>query len=894
MLFFALTTLGLRAALHEPSRAVDEEQFLNGGRTFISMVVKEREGQSSPKGAALVVMAEHKTSTTPKGMDIEEILSLAETRENEPSTSATSYLPSQFNDKAKSVKPQIQEETKPPQIKEELGNESSSPQPLDNQSVEGQKKVSMSTEEPGLPGGENGRLKFKEDVANKNTPKMKEKKQPGQSHEKKVKKSVRTPEIKAQHLPKIQDSKAQPLAKIQEIKHQQLTKIQESKAKQPVKIQESKAQQLTKSPEIKVEHLAKIQETKAQCLTQSQEKKANQPVKIQESKAQQLNKSSEIKAQPLAKIQESKIQPLAKTQESKPQQLMKSQEIKAQCIAQTREIKAQCLAQNQEKKANLPVKIQESKAQSLVKIQESKAKQTVKIQESKAQQLIKIQECKAQSLAKIQESKAKQPVKIQESKPQQLTKSKEIKAEQLAQSQKNKAKQLAQICKKKDKQLAQSHENKAEQLTKGQEIKAQHSAKTQENKAQQLTKIQEIKGRRLAKIQESKVQHLAQSKENKAQQSAKSKEQEERQDEMEQNKSVEATLVPLEEVREDELDQATFKICKKLMKPVKKSLKQLDKPERGLSDQELLEQTRSCLLNIGDHIVHCLKIHSEPDVLDIWRRNLWVYVSNFIEFNTSKLHKLYKMASKKRAQEQEQQKKKEEARRGKRLRPEAPGTSRDIPMSPVPHNLHAQHLQQPSSQPSQVHGRRSEWQQDPQFHYRGNAYGNWGRYQYRPYELHWQRDHHYAPHQALREEYPRPGCSGNQQPINLSYKRPYDQFNTEHSYPGQLDYRYCHEAKRRRLDQFRPQNYQQDYRRMSDYRPPLSYHGQGPSDHYRPSHPSNLADYKQLLPPPHSQVPDPHSPASQKSPLGVKSSIQHHSSLDRPLEQKNKWSGWKT
>ncbi|ETE57035.1 Chromodomain-helicase-DNA-binding protein 1, partial [Ophiophagus hannah] len=791
MLFFALTTLGLRAALREPSRAVDKEQFLNGGRTFISMAVKEREGQRSSKGAALVVMAEHETSTSPKGMDIEEILCLAESRENEPTTSATSYLSSQFKDKAKSVKPRIQEENKPSKIKEEPGNEASSLQPPDNQSVEGQKK------EKKQPGQSHGN-----------------KHKPGQSHEKKVKKSDRSPEIKAQHLPKtqegkaqqltkspeievqplakIQESKAQPLAKIQEIKRQQLTKIQESKAKQPVKIQESKAQQLTKSPEIKVEHLAKIQEIKAQCLTQSQEKKANQPVKIQESKAQQL---------------------------------MKSQEIKAQCRAQTREIKAQCLAQNQEKK-------------------ESKAKQPVKIQESKAQQLTKSPEIKAQSIAKIQKLKA-----------QQLTKSQEIKAEQLAQSQKNKAKQLAQSHKKKDKQLAQSHKNKAEQLTKGQEIKAQCSAKTQENKAQQLTKIQEIKGRRSAKIQESKVQHLAQSKENKAQQSAKNKEQEERQDEMEQNKGVEATLVPLKEVREDELDQATFKICKKLMKPVKKSLKQLDKPERGLSDQELLEQTRSCLLNIGDHIAHCLKIHSEPDVLDIWRRNLWVYVSNFIEFNTSKLHKLYKMASKKRAQEQE--------------------VRTEICVYVC------------------VCG-RSDWQQDPQFHYRGNAYGDWGRYQYRPYELHWQRDHHYAPRQTLREEYLRPGCSGNQQPINLPYKRPYDQFNTERSYHGQPDYRYCHEAKRRRLDQFRPQNYQQDYRRMSDYRPPLSYHGQGPSEHYRPFHPGKLADYKQLLPPPHSQVPDPRSPASKKSPLGVKSSIQHHSSLDRSLQQKNKWSGWKT
>ncbi|KAG8145171.1 hypothetical protein E2320_013542, partial [Naja naja] len=142
--------------------------------------------------------------------------------------------------------------------------------------------------------------------------------------------------------------------------------------------------------------------------------------------------------------------------------------------------------------------------------------------------------------------------------------------------------------------------------------------------------------------------------------------------------------VPIEEEEEDELDHATFTICKELMRPVKKSLKQLDKPERGLTDQDQLEQTRSCLLKIGDHIAECLKIHTEQEVFNVWRRNLWVFVSKFTEFNAKKLHKIYKMASKKRSREQEEQKKKEEATSGKRLRPEAPGTSRDIPMSPVP------------------------------------------------------------------------------------------------------------------------------------------------------------------------------------------------------------------
>ncbi|XP_032089076.1 chromodomain-helicase-DNA-binding protein 2-like isoform X2 [Thamnophis elegans] len=348
------------------------------------------------------------------------------------------------------------------------------------------------------------------------------------------------------------------------------------------------------------------------------------------------------------------------------------------------------------------------------------------------------------------------------------------------------------------------------------------------------------------------------------------------------------------------------------MRPVKNSLRQLDKPESGLSDHDLLEQTRNSLLNIGDHIADCLKIHSEPDVLDIWRRNLWVFVSKFIEFNTQKLHKLYKMASQKRAREQEEQKKKEETTSGKWLRPETPGPSRDIPLLPFPQSPHSQNLQQPSPQPSQIHGHefmkyhqpnrrdfghtgRREWQRDPQFNYSWNVYTNWGRNRYQPYEPRWHREHHYADCQARREQYQ---SSGNYQPSNVSRKRPYDPYNSERNYRGQPDYRYCYEAKRQRLDEFRPQNYPEDYQRMADYRPPLSHHGQGPSDHYRPFHPDKSADYKQLLLPPHSHLSDPRSPPSQKSPLGIRSSIQYHSLLDRPLEQRNnpeyKWSGRKT
>uniref|UniRef100_A0A452IEE6 Uncharacterized protein n=1 Tax=Gopherus agassizii TaxID=38772 RepID=A0A452IEE6_9SAUR len=209
-----------------------------------------------------------------------------------------------------------------------------------------------------------------------------------------------------------------------------------------------------------------------------------------------------------------------------------------------------------------------------------------------------------------------------------------------------------------------------------------------------------------------------------------------------------------------------------LMRPVKKALKQLDKPDKGLTVQEQLEHTRNCLLKIGDRISECLKAYSDQEHIKLWRRNLWIFVSKFTEFDARKLHKLYKMAHKKRSQEEE-----------------------------------------------------------------------------------------------VRSE----TCSLADIVLCLFFTS-----------------RHHHDSKRRRSDEFRPQNYhQQEFRRMSDHRPPMGYHGPGPSDHYRSFHTDKLGDYKQPLPPPHSQLSDPRSPPSQKSPHESKSPLDHRSPLDRSLEQKN-------
>uniref|UniRef100_A0A8C9U7K4 DNA helicase n=1 Tax=Serinus canaria TaxID=9135 RepID=A0A8C9U7K4_SERCA len=109
--------------------------------------------------------------------------------------------------------------------------------------------------------------------------------------------------------------------------------------------------------------------------------------------------------------------------------------------------------------------------------------------------------------------------------------------------------------------------------------------------------------------------------------------------------------VPISEESE-ELDQRTFGVCKERMRPVKAALKQLDRPEKGLSEREQLEHTRQCLIKIGDHITECLKEYTNPEQIKRWRKNLWIFVSKFTEFDARKLHKLYKHAIKKRQESQ--------------------------------------------------------------------------------------------------------------------------------------------------------------------------------------------------------------------------------------------------
>ncbi|KAG5848599.1 hypothetical protein ANANG_G00100230 [Anguilla anguilla] len=334
--------------------------------------------------------------------------------------------------------------------------------------------------------------------------------------------------------------------------------------------------------------------------------------------------------------------------------------------------------------------------------------------------------------------------------------------------------------------------------------------------------------------------------------------------------------VPIGE-EDDELDQETFSICKERMRPVKKALKQLDKPDEGLSVQEQLQHTRTCLLKIGDRITECLKAYSDPEHVKMWRRNLWIFVSKFTEFGARKLHKLYKMAQKKRSQEEEKEQKKkvESSSRKKSFRPEPSGSSRDSqpsqkPLPPLSHPTqptpHAHH-REPYNQSNKRHfsnDDRGDWQRERKYSYPSNSNQSWQGEWHHPYDQHRYKDHHYSDRRPHTDTY---RSSGNYR------KRPYEQYGNDRDHRGHRDYYDRHQdTKRRRTDDFRSQNYHQggahgqDFRRMPDHRPQPN-HGPMGLEHYRPFHQDKVGggDYK---PPP---LLDPRSPQAQQSPLDSRS-----------------------
>ncbi|CAB1415655.1 unnamed protein product, partial [Pleuronectes platessa] len=304
--------------------------------------------------------------------------------------------------------------------------------------------------------------------------------------------------------------------------------------------------------------------------------------------------------------------------------------------------------------------------------------------------------------------------------------------------------------------------------------------------------------------------------------------------------------VPIEGKEDDELDQETFSICKERMRPVKKALKQLDKPDEGLSDQEQLQHTRTCLLKIGDRITECLKVYNDPEHLKIWRRNLWIFVSKFTEFGARKLHKLYKMAQKKRSHEEEKEQKKKDDSSGRQKEPYNAGNKRHF-----------------------GNDDRGDWQRDRdrKYNYPGNSNQSWQGERHHQYDQHRYKDH-YDDRRPHGDTY---RSSGGYRSNSSPRKRPYEQYSNDRDHRGHRPYYDRNpDPKRRRPEEFRPNYHQgrevppQDLRRMPEHRPA----GPPGQDHYsRPFHPDK--------PPPPS---DPRSPQAQKSPQDSRSP------LERPVE----------
>lgn len=334
-------------------------------------------------------------------------------------------------------------------------------------------------------------------------------------------------------------------------------------------------------------------------------------------------------------------------------------------------------------------------------------------------------------------------------------------------------------------------------------------------------------------------------------------------------------------------------ICKERMRPVKKALKQLDKPDEGLSDQEQLQHTRTCLLKIGDRITECLKAYSDPEHVKIWRRNLWIFVSKFTEFGARKLHKLYKMAQKKRSHEEEKEQKKKEdvSGRVKSFRPEPSGSSRDS-TGTQPSSRSASHSTQPGPhghhrEPYNANKRhfsnddRGDWQRDRKYSYPGNSNSSWQGDRHHPYDPHRYKDH-YGDRRPHGDPY---RSSGGYRNNSSPRKRPYEQYSNDRDHRGHRPYYDRHpDPKRRRPDDFRPNYHQgrdgplQDFRRMPDHRPA------GPSgpDHYnRPFHPEK--------PPP---LLDPRSPQAQKSPQDSRSPLERPGELNAMADPN--WNNRKT
>jgi len=106
--------------------------------------------------------------------------------------------------------------------------------------------------------------------------------------------------------------------------------------------------------------------------------------------------------------------------------------------------------------------------------------------------------------------------------------------------------------------------------------------------------------------------------------------------------AADITTLPTGDINDD-LEPHVFEVCKERMRPVKKALKALDKPDVSLSKSEQKSHYLLHLKTIGVRIDECLQEFSSDAIKSKeWRNHLWTFVSKFTEYHAKKLYKLYK------------------------------------------------------------------------------------------------------------------------------------------------------------------------------------------------------------------------------------------------------------
>ncbi|XP_060091630.1 chromodomain-helicase-DNA-binding protein 1 [Heteronotia binoei] len=307
--------------------------------------------------------------------------------------------------------------------------------------------------------------------------------------------------------------------------------------------------------------------------------------------------------------------------------------------------------------------------------------------------------------------------------------------------------------------------------------------------------------------------------------------------------------VPISEESE-ELDQKTFSICKERMRPVKAALKQLDRPEKGLSEREQLEHTRQCLIKIGDHITECLKEYTNPEQIKQWRKNLWIFVSKFTEFDARKLHKLYKHAIKKRQETQHH-------------------NDQNINSSVNTHLIRNPDVERLKENTNHDDSSRDSYSSDrhlSQYH-----------------------DHH------------KDRLHGDAYKKSDSRKRPYSSFSNGKDHRDwnhyKQDNRYYSDGKHRKLDDHRSRDHRsnlegslKDSRSHSDHRSSSDYSHHKSSRDYR-YHSDWQMDHRASSSGPRSPL-DQRSPYDSRSPLGHRSPFEH--STDHKSTPEHMWNSRKT